>query len=240
MSRLAVAFWLLLVLASGFTTFMVKYAVQGIEEQLYRVRKQTIAEQQEIRVLTAEWAYLNKPERLADLNRRFLGLVPVTPHQLEGRIDQIAFRAPTVPPVMPERMVASAAALAPAPPIPAAAVPRAPAPVAMVTAANPPATPPAAAASPATADPLDALIAQVEANGLEAPNPAGAPQGAAPQTAHAASHSPLDALLTLIEPAAASAAPIAAAPPQPPLRLAKISPPPRSLSALIARVAGKP
>ncbi len=76
MTRLGAVFWLVLVLAAGFTTFKVKYAVQDLEDELNRVRRQTIAEQQEIRVLTAEWTYLNQPERLAELNRRFLGLAP--------------------------------------------------------------------------------------------------------------------------------------------------------------------
>ena len=76
MTRLGAVFWGGLVLASGFATFNVKYAVQGIDEELARVRRQTIAEQQEIRVLSAEWAYLNQPERLAELNRSFLQLVP--------------------------------------------------------------------------------------------------------------------------------------------------------------------
>ena len=53
-----------LVVATGFTTFKVKYAVQDIEDELNRVRRHTIAEQQEIRVLTAEWTYLTQPERL--------------------------------------------------------------------------------------------------------------------------------------------------------------------------------
>jgi hypothetical protein len=52
MTKLGAVFWLGLVLASGFTTFKVKYAVQDIEDQLVRVRKQTVAERQEIRVLT--------------------------------------------------------------------------------------------------------------------------------------------------------------------------------------------
>ena len=49
MTRLGVVFWGGLVLASGFATFKVKYAVQGIEDELARVRRQTVAEQQEIR-----------------------------------------------------------------------------------------------------------------------------------------------------------------------------------------------
>ena len=94
MTRLGVVFWGGLVLASGFATFNVKYAVQGIDEELARVRRQTVAEQQEIRVLTAEWAYLNQPDRLAELNRSFLQLAPMTTPQLQGRVDEIALRPP--------------------------------------------------------------------------------------------------------------------------------------------------
>ena len=44
MTRLGVVFWGGLVLASGFATFNVKYAVQGIDDELVRVRRQTVAE----------------------------------------------------------------------------------------------------------------------------------------------------------------------------------------------------
>ena len=98
MTRLGAVFWLVLVLAAGFTTFKVKYAVQDIEDELSRTRKQTIAEQQETRVLTAEWTYLNQPERLADLNRRFLGLGAITAKQLQRRVEDIPMRAPVAPP----------------------------------------------------------------------------------------------------------------------------------------------
>lgn len=104
MTRLGAVFWGGLVLASGFATFNVKYAVQGIDDDLARVRRQMLAEQQEVRVLTAEWAYLNQPERLAELNRDFLKLAPVTTKQLQGRVDEIAMRAP--PLKAPETMIA--------------------------------------------------------------------------------------------------------------------------------------
>jgi len=97
MTRLGNVFWLVLVLAAGFTTFKVKYAVQDIEDQLNRTRRQTVAEQQETRVLTAEWTYLNQPERLAELNRRFLGLTAITAKQLQRSIEEIPLRAPAAP-----------------------------------------------------------------------------------------------------------------------------------------------
>ncbi len=69
MIRLASLFWLALVAVTGFATFKVKYAVQDIEDALNKVRRHTVAEQQEIHILRAEWTSLNQPERLADLNR---------------------------------------------------------------------------------------------------------------------------------------------------------------------------
>ena len=157
MTRLGAIFWLLLVLATGFTTFKVKYAVQDIEDELNRVRKQTIAEQQEIRVLTAEWTYLNQPERLADLNRRFLGLAPIATKQLQRNIADIPFRAPAASP----EILAEASPVPAAPQTPAAAPPLAPTALAAEP-SKPAARVQLAKAGPApAAGSLDALIAQI-------------------------------------------------------------------------------
>jgi hypothetical protein len=126
MIRLGALFWLMLVVATGFVTFKVKYAVQDIEDELNRVKKQTVAEQQEIRVLTAEWTYLNQPERLAELNRRFLQLAPVGTKQLQQKIDDIAYRPLPPPPPIPEPDIVVAAAPEP-PALPAPRLEPAPA-----------------------------------------------------------------------------------------------------------------
>jgi hypothetical protein len=109
MTRLGAVFWGGLVLATGFATFNLKYAVQGIDDELSRVRRQTIAETQDIRVLSAEWAYLNQPDRLAELNRNFLQLAPMTVKQLQGRVEEIALRAPPprAPDATPHPMIAT-------------------------------------------------------------------------------------------------------------------------------------
>jgi hypothetical protein len=116
MTRLGTVFWLGLVLAAGFTTFKVKYAVQDIEDELNRARRQTIAEQQETRVLTAEWTYLNQPERLAELNRRFLGLTAITAKQLQHSIEDIPLRPPIAPPAAPPDALVEATPVPAAPP----------------------------------------------------------------------------------------------------------------------------
>lgn len=99
MIRLASLFWLAVVLISGFAMFKVKYAVQDLDDELGRVRKQTVAEQQEIRVLNAEWSYLTQPQRLAELNRQFLSLAPIPVKQLQRNVDDIPLRPPATPPL---------------------------------------------------------------------------------------------------------------------------------------------
>src|SRR5436189_155574 len=111
MIRFASLLWLALVAVTGFATFKVKYAVQDIEEELNKVRRQTIAEQQEIHLLRAEWTALTQPERLADLNRHFLSLAAVAPKQLQRKIDEIPLR----PVPEPEPVIAAAPAPEPAP-----------------------------------------------------------------------------------------------------------------------------
>ena len=183
MIRFASLLWLALVAVTGFATFKVKYTVQDIEDELNKIRRQTVAEQQEIHVLRAEWTALNQPERLADLNRRFLSLASVAPKQLQGKIEDIPLRLVPEP---AEPVIAAAPAPSPppavfpapaepqpdaAPAIPVAATPAAPADVVVD------ATAAVAAATPHPALPKIQLIATAEA----------APLPAAPATAKPAS-----------------------------------------------------
>jgi hypothetical protein len=121
MIRLASLFWLALVAATGFATFKVKYAVQDIEEELNRVRKQTVIEHQEIHLLRAEWTTLNQPERLADLNRRFLSLAALAPKQLQRTIEEVPLRAVPAP---PDALIAAAPAVPAATAVSEPAVPQ--------------------------------------------------------------------------------------------------------------------
>jgi hypothetical protein len=87
----ATLFCICLAVAVGFGLFHVKYKVQALEEELARLNGQIVHEQEQLHVLRAEWAYLNRPERLEDLNGRFLGLAPVMPAQL-GRLTDLPTR----------------------------------------------------------------------------------------------------------------------------------------------------
>jgi hypothetical protein len=110
-------FWIALAGCVGFGLYHLKNEVQAQEDQLFRVNRTILAEQETIHVLRAEWSYLNQPARLQALASRHLELQPTKPAQL-GTIA-------TLPPLQPE---SGSPALAAVPPLPAAAAPtRAPA-----------------------------------------------------------------------------------------------------------------
>jgi hypothetical protein len=209
MIRFASLLWLALVAVTGFATFKVKYAVQDIEEELNKVRRQTIAEQQEIHLLRAEWTALTQPERLADLNRRFLSLAAVAPKQLQRKIDEIPLR----PVPEPEPVIAAAP-----PPEPATAPPTSRAEVQPVAAT----AAPVAASAPAAPD---VVVDATAAVGAATP-PSGMPKIQLIATAEAA---PLPAVPAKATPAK----------PETRLQSAKGKPAqqPRSLDRLIDAIA---
>lgn len=179
MSRLGNVFWFVLVIASGMTNFLVKQTVQNLDDRLTRVRRETLDEQKKIHDLTAEWTFLNQPELLADLNSRYIHLVPMSPKQVVTNLAAIPLRPPPPappPPAAPQdtpAQIAEAAPPGPAPPVPtAASPPRAPiVPASATVPLHAPIVPaavtaPARAASRPAPHPasLDALFAQVAGN----------------------------------------------------------------------------
>jgi hypothetical protein len=110
MIRLAPAFWLLLVTGVALATFAVKYRVQALTDQLAETVKATNTQERELRVLNAEWAYLNRPESLAQMNQRFLSLEPITTKQLQTAIADIPMRPAPPAPVTPAPAAPPAAA----------------------------------------------------------------------------------------------------------------------------------
>ena len=82
MIRLSAIVWLVVLALLGVGLFQVKYEVQAREKELRQVRKQIEANEASIRVLEAEWSYLNDLSRLNDLARRHTELSPTTPSQV--------------------------------------------------------------------------------------------------------------------------------------------------------------
>ena len=84
----ATLLWILLAAVVGFGLFQVKYKVQALEDDLARLNAAITAEQEQLHVLSAEWAYLNHPARLQELSTRYLPLRPPRVEQI-GTLDGI-------------------------------------------------------------------------------------------------------------------------------------------------------
>ncbi len=98
MIKLSALFWLVLVSATGFATFAVKYEVQAVADELAQTTKRSDDAERDIRVLGAEWAYLNRPDALAQMNQRYLSLAPMATKQLIAGVSDVPMR-PAPPPV---------------------------------------------------------------------------------------------------------------------------------------------
>jgi hypothetical protein len=82
---------LILVGGLGFGLFKVKYEVQSLEDELGKINRQTVTDQDAIHVLKAEWSYLTQPVRIGEMAGRHLALQPVTAAQM-GSFDQLPLK----------------------------------------------------------------------------------------------------------------------------------------------------
>ena len=77
MTRFAIT-WLIAVTVAALGLFHVSHQVEQLKNELIREQRSILRDQETIHVLEAEWSYLNRPERIADLARRHLALVPLS------------------------------------------------------------------------------------------------------------------------------------------------------------------
>jgi cell division protein FtsL len=89
--------WLVLVVLAGTGLFLVKHEVQDLEERLAQLDDRIANERETVHVLRAEWAYLTRPERLARLAERHLGLKPPAPGQIANSIESLPPPTDTIP-----------------------------------------------------------------------------------------------------------------------------------------------
>ena len=105
--------WAALAIAVGIGLFMVKYKVQALEDELINQREQIVRDRSAIRVLEAEWTYLNDPERLRRLSAQHLGFGAAVPQNMVD-ISGLPYRVPSnsvgavAAPDMPTRSVPAA------------------------------------------------------------------------------------------------------------------------------------
>lgn len=78
MSRLSTLVWMLVVVTATLLLYAVKYQVQGLRAQIAQTSRELNAEKESLHVVAAEWAYLNRPERLQMLANKYLGSTSIT------------------------------------------------------------------------------------------------------------------------------------------------------------------
>lgn len=82
MNRPAALVWIGAIVVMAITLFLITYEAQTVEKEIAALNREATAQQEAIHVLRAEWSYLNRPERLAALATRHLGLQSIAPAQM--------------------------------------------------------------------------------------------------------------------------------------------------------------
>lgn len=89
----------LALIALGFWAYRENYATQAALKEVEALQRHIVGLREALTVQRAEWAYLNRPDRLRELataNFDRLGLMPMEPSQF-GAAAQVAYPAPKLP-----------------------------------------------------------------------------------------------------------------------------------------------
>ncbi len=154
--RKATIFWLCLAALCGTLLFHTSQEVTDGRTALGKMEREVLREEESLRVLQAEWSYLNQPERLEKLAREYLDLQPLNGKQfarvsdINERIDEEALAAAEAADSTAAIEPAAGVGVAAAPPV-AAPVPAKPKPAAVQ-----PVAARAPAAKPASVQPVAA------------------------------------------------------------------------------------
>lgn len=96
MIRVGTMIWLGLIGASSAFLFKTSYEVQALEGELRGLNRSILREQDSIRVMHAEWAFLNQPSRLQALTDQFTKLRPIAPTQMIASAADVPMPLPSL------------------------------------------------------------------------------------------------------------------------------------------------
>lgn len=183
MIRVGTMIWLGLIGASSAFLFKTSYEVQSLEGDLRGLNRSILREQDSIRVMHAEWAFLNQPSRLQALTDQFTKLRPIAPTQMIASAADVPMPLPSLdgePMAPPASLVAQVDALPSFGPVPLPAHRPGEGGVLLAAAEPMPVQSQAASPQPAAA-PAQPVVAPVQVAAVEVrPAPVVAPVSAAP------------------------------------------------------------
>lgn len=64
--------------AAALALHLVKYWVQDVRKDVVAMESELAREKEDVHLLKAEWAYLNRPERLRELSQKYLSVEPMS------------------------------------------------------------------------------------------------------------------------------------------------------------------
>ncbi|MBN36583.1 MAG: hypothetical protein CMM46_17750 [Rhodospirillaceae bacterium] len=88
--------WMSLALVSAVAAFSLKYEVRDLKDELAVLERDLADSRETAHVLRAEWSYLSRPERLAELADRHLELAPMAAGQM-GDLLEVPLRPVAAP-----------------------------------------------------------------------------------------------------------------------------------------------
>lgn len=183
MIRVGTMIWLGLIGASSAFLFKTSYEVQSLQGELRGLNRSILREQDSIRVMHAEWAFLNQPSRLQALTDQFTKLRPIAPTQMLASAADLPMPLPSLdgePMAPPASLVAQVDALPSFGPVPLPGHRPGEGGILLAAAAPMPVQIPAALPQPAAA-PAQPVVAPVQVAAVEVrPAPVVAPVSAAP------------------------------------------------------------
>lgn len=74
--QFSILIWLVFISVAGGLLMQVSFAVENKNRELHKLEQQRDTYLDSLKVLRAEWAYLTQPQRLSQLNEKYLHLVP--------------------------------------------------------------------------------------------------------------------------------------------------------------------
>ncbi len=74
--RMSVATWMILIIGLGTGVFMIANRVQESEKKIDLLNESITQEHENMRVLEADWTFLNSPERLEKVAKQYFELTP--------------------------------------------------------------------------------------------------------------------------------------------------------------------